>query len=83
MNNECLLLIKKHRITLIQKTKTKPQETLEIKMIEQMETFPFDLPYILLEEDKWLLAVSSFEARNSVFNINNENNTRSSADRVC
>ena len=29
----------------------------------------------LIEEDKWLLAVSSFECTNSVFNITNENNS--------
>ena len=31
MNNEFLLLIKKHTDTLIEQTKTKPQETLEYK----------------------------------------------------
>ena len=32
MNNELLLLIKKHTDTLIQQTKTKPQEALEFKL---------------------------------------------------
>ena len=32
MNNELLLLIKKHSGTLIEQTRTKPQETLEFKM---------------------------------------------------
>ena len=32
MNNEFLLLIKKHRDTVIEQIKTKPQETLEFKM---------------------------------------------------
>ena len=75
MNNEILLLIKKHTDTLIEQTKTKPQETLEFKMIKQMQTFSFNPPINLLEEGKWLLAVSSFECTNSVFNITNENNS--------
>ena len=75
MNNELLLLIKKHTDTLIEQTKTKPQETLEFKMNEQMQTFSFNPPINLLEEGKWLLAVSSFECTNSVFNITNENNS--------
>ena len=32
MNNELLLLIEEHTDTLIEQTKTKPQETLEFKM---------------------------------------------------
>ena len=75
MNNELLLLIKKHTDTLIEQTKTKPQETLEFKMDKQMHTFSFNPPINLVEEGKWLLAVSSFECTNSVFNITNENNS--------
>ena len=75
MNNELLLLIKKHTDTLIEQTKTKPQETLEFKMDKQMQTFSFNPPINLVEEGKWLLAVSSFECTNSVFNITNENNS--------
>ena len=75
MNNELLLLIKKHTDTLIEQTKTKPQETLEFKMNKQMQTFSFNPPINLLEEGKWLLAVSSFECTNSVLNITNENNS--------
>ena len=75
MNNELLLLIKKHTDTLIQQTKTRPQETLEFKMNKQMQRFSFNPPINLVEEDKWLLAVSSFECTNSVFNITNENNS--------
>ena len=72
MNNELLLLIKKHTDTLIEQTKTKPQETLEFKMNKQMQTFSFNPP-IKLVEDKWLLGVSSFECTKTVFNITNEN----------
>ena len=75
MNNELLLLIKKHTDTLIEQTKTKPQETLEFKMNKQMQTFSFNPPINLFEEGRWLLAVSSFECTNSVFNITNENNS--------
>ena len=74
MNNELLLLIKKHTDTLIEQTKTKPQETLEFKMNKQTQMFTFN-PSINLVEDKWLLAVSSFECTNSVFNITDENNS--------
>ena len=75
MNNELLLLIKKHTDTLIEQTKTKPQETLEFKMTKQMQSFSFNPPINLIEEGKWLLAVSSFQCTNSVFNITNENNS--------
>ena len=75
MNNELLLLIKKHTDTLIEQTKTKPQETLEFKTNEQRQTFSFNPPINLIEEDKWLLAVSSFECTISVFNITDENNS--------
>ena len=75
MNNELLLLIKKHTDTLIQQTRTKPQETLEFKMNKQRQTFSFNPPINLIEEDKCLLAVSSFECTNSVFNITDDNNS--------
>ena len=70
-----LLLIKKHTDTLIEQTKTKTQETLKFKINKQMQIFLFDPPINLLEENKWLLAVSSLECTNSVFNITNENNS--------
>ena len=75
MNNELLLLIKKHTDTLIEQTKTKPQETLEFKLNKQMQVFSFSPPINLVEEGKWLMAVSLFDCTNSVFNINNENNS--------
>ena len=75
MNNELLLLIKKHTDTLIEQTKTKPQETLDFKMNKQMQTFSFNPPINLIGEDEWFLAVSSFECTNSVFNITDENNS--------
>ena len=75
MNSELLLLIKKHTDTLIQQTRTKPQETLEFKMSKQTQTYSFNPPINLLEEGKGLIAVSSFECTNSVYNITNENNS--------
>ena len=70
-----LLLIKKHTDTLIQQTKTRPQETLEFKMIRSKQTFSFNPSINLLEEGKLLLGVTSLECTNSVFNITNENNS--------
>ena len=75
MNNQLLLLIKTHTDTSIEQTKTKPQETIEFKMIKQTQTFSFNPPINLVEEGKGLLGVSSFECTNSVFNINKENNS--------
>ena len=75
MNNELLLLIKKHTDTLIEKTQTEPQETLEFKMNKQMQAFSLKPQINLVEEGKWLLAVSLFDCTNSVFNITNENNS--------
>ena len=61
MKNELLILIKKHTDSLIEQTKTKPQETLEFKMNKQKQTFSFNPPVNLLEEGKWLMAVSLFD----------------------
>ena len=49
MNIELLLLIKKHTDTLIQQTKTNPQETLEFKLNMQMQSFSFNPPISLVE----------------------------------
>ena len=40
-----------------------------------METFSSNPSINLFEEDKRLLAVTSFEASNSVFNVTDENNS--------
>ena len=70
-----LLLNKKHTDTLIEQTKTKLQETIEFKLNKQRQTFSFNPPINLIEENKWLIAVSSFECTNSIFNITDENNS--------
>ena len=44
-------------------------------MNKQIEIFSFNPPINLGEEGKWLLALTSFEATNSVFNITNKNNS--------
>ena len=73
MNNEVLLLNKKHTYTLFDQTKTRRRETLEYKTDKQMETFSFSPPLNLIEEGKWLLAITSLETTNFVFNISDEN----------
>ena len=60
---------------MIQQTKTRPQETLEFKMNKQMQTFSFNPPINLVEDSKWLMAVSLFDCTNSVFNITHENHS--------
>ena len=75
MNIELLLLIKKHTDILIEQTKTKPQETLEFKMNKQKQISSFNPRINLVEEGKWLMAVSLFDCTNSVFNITNKNNS--------
>ena len=42
-----------------------------------MESFSFSPPLNSVGEGKWLLAVTSFETTNSVFNITNKNNSLS------
>ena len=54
MNNEILLSVEKHSDTLIEQTKTIPQETLEYEIKKQMQTFSFNPPINLVEERKWL-----------------------------
>ena len=75
VNNELLLLIKKHTDTLNEQTRTKQQETLEVTLTKQVEFLSFSSPINLVEVGKWLLAVTSFEATNSVFNIFVESNS--------
>ena len=44
-------------------------------MRKQMQIFSFNPPIKLVEEGKWLLAVSPFECTNSFFNVTDENNS--------
>ena len=75
MNNDLLLLIKKHTGMLIEQTENRPQEKLEFKMNKQMQTFSFNPPTNLFGGGKWLLGVYSSEATNSGFNKTNENSS--------
>ena len=63
----CYFYLKKHTDALIEQTITRPQGTLDFKMNKQMESFSFPPPINLSEEGKRFLAVTSFEATNSVF----------------
>ena len=75
LNEEKIVTFKKHTDILFQQTKILPQETLEFRMNKQLENSSFSPPINLIEEGKWLMTVTSFEATNSVFNINIENNS--------
>ena len=44
-------------------------------MKRQMENFSFSPPINLIKEEKWLLAVTSFDTMNSIFKITNEDNS--------
>ena len=58
--------------TLIEQTHTKPQETLEFKMIKQRQTFHFS-PLIQIN-GIWMIRLTDLEIYNSIFNITEENN---------
>ena len=74
MNNEILHFIEKQSDAFIEQAEAKPWETLEVKLNKQMGVFWFSSPINLSEERKWLLAETSFEAKNCVFNGIDENN---------
>ena len=75
MHSELLLLIRKLTDTLFEQTKSRPQEMFEFKLSKEMESFSFSPPINLAGEGNWLLAVTSFEVTNSVFNVYDENNS--------
>ena len=50
MNNEILLILKKHTDTLFEQTRSRLQETLDFKLNKQVETFSISLPLNLVEE---------------------------------
>ena len=69
---DLLLSITKNCETLIEQTHTKPQETLEFKMVKPKETFHFKPP-IQIKGD-WMIGLTDLEVYNSIFNIAEENN---------
>ena len=83
MSNELLLLINKRTDTINQQTRTRPRETLDFKMNKQLKTFSISPPLSLLEEGKWMIAVTSFETTNSVLNITDENKNFSNTTPSC
>ena len=66
-----LLSITKNCKTLIEQLHTKPQQTLEFKMIKPRETFPFHPP-VEVNED-WMIGLTDLQVYNSTFNITEEN----------
>ena len=58
---------------MIEQTKTKPQETPELKLFRQTQTFTFNPPNNFSEEGKMFLAVTFSAATNSIFTITDEN----------
>ena len=67
-----LLSIAKSNQEIVENTHSKPQESLEIKMTKQKESFSFDVPLQLNE--KWMMGVTSLEVYNTVYNITEKNN---------
>ena len=51
-----LLSIANSNQEIVKNTHSKPQETLELKMNKQKESFSFDIPLILYE--KWMMGVT-------------------------
>ena len=69
---DLLLSITKNCETIIEQTHTRPQETLEFKMIKPRETFHFNPPIQVKEER--MLGLIDLEVYNSIFNITKQNN---------
>ena len=69
---DLLLSITKNCETFIQQTHTKPQETLEFKLIKPRETFQFNPP-IQINGNR-MIGLTDLEVYNSIFNIKEENN---------
>ena len=69
---DLLLSITKNFKTLIEQTHTKPEETLEFKMIRSKQKFHFNPP-IQIKGD-WMLGLIDLEVYTSIFNITEENN---------
>ena len=67
---DLILSITKNCETLIDQTHTKPQETLEFKMIKSRETFDFKAS-IQVKGD-WMIGLIDLEVYNSSFNITQE-----------
>ena len=64
--------IAKSNLDFVENTLSKPQETLEIKMTKQKESFSFDSPLEMPEQ--WMMGVTSLEVYNTVYNITEKSN---------
>ena len=69
---DLLLSITKNCETIIEKTHTRAEETLEFKMVKSRETFHFKPP-IQINGD-WLIGLGNLEVYNSIFNITEQKN---------
>ena len=67
-----MLSIAKSNLGIVEKTHSKPQETLEIEMTKRKESFSFDVPLELNE--KWMMGVTNLEVYNLVYNTTLANN---------
>ena len=68
---DLVLSITKNCEKLTEQTHTKPQETLEFKMIQSKQTFHFKPPIGI--EGSWTIGLTDLEVYNSIFNITEEN----------
>ena len=71
---DSLLSITKNCETLIEQTKTKPQETLESKITKPRKTFSLEPSFILGLDSNWMVGLTSLDVYNSICNINTTNN---------
>ena len=69
---DLLLSITTNCETLIEQTHTKPQETLEFKMIKIGQIFHFNPPIQI--NGTWMIGLTGLEVYNSIFNITEQNN---------
>ena len=67
-----LLSIATSNQEIVKNTHSKPQETPEVKMTKQNESFSFDVPLQINEQ--WMMGVTSLEVYNTVYNITEKNN---------
>ena len=68
-----LLHVLKSNLEIVENTHSKAQETLEFKMNTPIKDFQFDEPLIL--SDSWMMGVTNLEVYNTVYNIDQTNNT--------
>ena len=68
-------MIREYTNTLIEQTRSRPQEVLEVKLNMQMDKFPVSLPLNFYEEGSWLSALKRFEVTNTIFKTTDVNKT--------